>query len=141
MLKSTYLKQKRSLKKRIREAIADLEALEKEPIEENKGQKRVIVPQWCKPPWERRDGRQHVVYCEAKRKRDKEAVRAWWIFYNGEAKFKSDCYEKAVEFARMRFCFETAIWNYEDWELYKAKNPSIEAKLKEIELKRSETVS
>lgn len=135
MLKSTYLKQKRALKKRIRDAIADLEALDKEPIEESKGPKRVIVPQWCKPPLERRDGRQHVVYCEAKRKRDKEAVMAWWVFYNGEAKFKSDCYEKAVEFARIRFCFE------EDWELYKAKNSSIEAKLKEIELKRRETVS
>lgn len=87
---------------------------------------RRILPQWCRPFWERRDGAQHIVYCSAKRRRDKEPTTAFWLWLNGQPVAKSDTLEGAKSFAALRaMLYDTYVWDASQWEEELRRNPQI----------------
>lgn len=87
---------------------------------------RRILPQWCRPFWERRDGAQHIVYCSAKRRRDKEPTTAFWLWLNGQPVAKSDTLEGAKSLAALRaMLYDTYVWDASQWEEELRRNPQI----------------
>lgn len=106
-----------------------------EEKERPKKHRRRRPPEWCLPPWERKDGRQHIVYCTAQRpRRDKHPITAYWVWVGGRPVVKSDTMDGAKSLAKIRaMMYETYVWDAEDWEKEKAANPQIEEVLKAYE--------
>lgn len=136
MTKSTYSRKRAELLRQL----ADLDA---QPIDPPtpRAVRRVRVPQWCRPFWERRDGRQHIVYMTAQRLRDKVPTTAYWLWCDGQPKAKSETMDGAKQLARMRFGYDTFVWDAEQWDEYKAAHPEIGRKLAEIAAKAAKTES
>ena len=130
MTKSTYTRKRRELLARLKKTHAELLALEHEPIEVMVRPAQNRIPQWCKPWWERRDGNQHIVYCTATKNGIKRT--GWWLWCDGRAKVMSDSIENAKALARIRFCYDTLIWDVEQWDKYVKEHPAITDKLKEL---------
>lgn len=130
MTKSTYSRKRAELLRQL----ADLDAQPIDPPAPRKAVRRVCVPQWCRPFWERRDGRQHIVYCTAaRRKYGENPVAGYWIWLNGEPKVMAPTMAKAKGLARIRgLVYETYVWDAEQWDEYKAAHPEIGQKLAEI---------
>lgn len=127
MTKATYNRKRAELLKQL----ANLDA---QPIDPSapRSARGVRVPQWCRPFWERRDGRQHIVYTTAQRRRDKEPSMAYWLFCDGQPKAKAATMDGAKQLAHMRCCYNTYVWDAEQWDEYKAAHPEIGQKLAEI---------
>lgn len=89
-------------------------------------------PEWCLPPWERKNGAQNIVYCRAMRaRRDKEPVEAWWVWTDGKPVVKSDTLEGAKALAGMRaMLYDTYVWDAGDWEKTVAADPQMQEVLK-----------
>lgn len=69
-----------------------------------------------KPPWERRDGRSHVVYMTHAKNKGGKAMTGWWVWQDGHATM---CFEKKEE-APFACCHrEIFVWAVEDWEEWK----------------------
>ena len=119
----------RRLMKREAEIMAEMKA-EEEKRKKRKAaaakSPRRILPEWCKPFWERRDGVQHIVYCSAKRKRDKEPITAFWVWFNGHPVAKSDTLDGAKGLAALRaMLYDTYVWDASQWEKELRRNPQI----------------
>ena len=129
MTKATYMRKRREL-------LAQLADLDAQPIDEPQRQTppRRRVPTWCRPWWERRDGRQHIVYCTAARRKYKENPKTgYWLWQNGEPKVVATTMDAAKGLARIRgLGYETYIWDAEQWDEYKREHPEIEQKLREL---------
>lgn len=129
MTKSTYSRKRAELLRQL----ADLDAQPIDPPAPRRAVRRVCVPQWCRPFWERRDGRQHIVYTTAQRRRDREPTTAYWIFRDGQAVAKAATMAAAKTLAHYRsMLYETYVWDAEQWDEYKAAHPEIGQKLAEI---------
>ncbi len=129
MTKATYMRKRKEL-------LAQLADLDAQPIDEPKPRQemRRRVPTWCRPWWERRDGRQHIVYCTAARRKYKENPKTgYWLWQNGEPKVVATTMDAAKGLARIRgLGYETYIWDAEQWDEYKREHPEIEQKLREL---------
>ena len=137
MTKATYNRKRAAL-------LAQLADLDAQPIDPPapRSARRIIVPQWCKPFWERRDGRQHIVYTTAKRRRDKVPTTAYWIFRDGKAVAKAATLADAKTLAFIRsFGYDTYVWDAEQWDEYKANHPEVGRKLAEIAAKAAKKES
>lgn len=98
MTKATYNRKRAAL-------LAQLADLDAQPIDTpapRSAARGVRVPQWCRPFWERRDGRQHIVYTTAQRRRDREPSTAFWIFRDGQAVAKAATMAAAKTLAHLR---------------------------------------
>ena len=119
-----------------KELLAQLADLDAQTIDEPQRQTppRRRVPTWCRPWWERRDGRQHIVYCTAARRKYKENPKTgYWLWQNGEPKVVATTMDAAKGLARIRgLGYETYIWDAEQWDEYKREHPEIEQKLREL---------
>lgn len=89
-------------------------------------------PEWCLPPWERKNGAQNIVFCEAMRARiDKSPVPAWWVWRDGRPVCKSDTLQGAKDLAALRsMIYDTYVWDAGDWEKTVATDPQIQEVLK-----------
>lgn len=129
MTKATYMRKRREL-------LSQLAKLDAQPIDSPKPRKTASrrIPSWCKPWWERKDGRQHIVYCTAaRRKYNENPVTGYWIWLNGEPKVMATTMEKAKALARMRgMIYETYVWEAEQWDRYIELHPEIGQTLKEF---------
>ncbi len=129
MTKATYMRKRREL-------LAQLADLDAQPIDEPRPRQivRRRVPTWCKPWWERRDGRQHIVYCTAaRRKYNENPATGYWIWLNGEPKVMAPTMAKAKGLARIRgLVYETYVWDAEQWDRHMEAHPEIGQKLKEL---------
>ena len=137
MTKATY-NRKRA------EQLQQLADLDAQPIDTPapRSARGVQVPQWCRPFWERRDGRQHIVYTTAKRRRDKDPSAAYWIFRDGKAVAKAETMQDAKTLALIRsFGYDTYVWDAEQWDEYKSNHPEIGQKLAEIAARAAKTES
>lgn len=98
-------------------------------MEREKRKARILrrrLPQWCRPFWERRDGVQHIVFCSAKRRRDKEPTTAFWLWFNGQPVAKSDTIDGAKSLAALRaMMYDTYVWDASQWEEEMRRNPQI----------------
>jgi hypothetical protein len=122
-----------------RELLAQLADLDAQPIDPPapRSTRRVRIPQWCRPFWERRDGRQHIVYTTAQRRGDREPTTAYWVFRDGQAVAKAATMQDAKTLALLRsFAFDTFVWDAEQWDEYKRSHPEIEEKLREVSTRR-----
>ena len=124
-----------SMRKR-KELLAQLADLDAQTIDEPQRQTppRRRVPTWCGPWWARRDGRQHIVYCTAARRKYQENPKKGdWLWQNGEPKVVATTMDAAKGLARIRgLGYETYIWDAEQWDEYKREHPEIEQKLREL---------
>ncbi len=127
MTKATYMRKRKEL-------LAQLADLDAQPIDEPKPRQivRRRVPTWCRPWWERRDGRQHIVYCTAARRRDKQPSTAYWLWRDGEPRTKSATMHGIKQLAHMYFGYETYVWDAEQWDRHMEAHPEIGQKLKEL---------
>lgn len=135
MTKATYMRKRRELLAKLSGINAQIADLDAQPIDAPRPRResRRRIPSWCKPWWERRDGRQHIVYCTVKRRRDAEPVTAWWLWMDGKPKCKSDTEAGIKQLAFVRsFCFDTFVWDAKQWDEYKKFHPEIEEKLREL---------
>ena len=131
MTKATYMRKRREL-------LAQLAELDARPIDRPKTRKsaRRRIPSWCKPWWERRDGRQHIVYCTAaRRKYGEDPATGYWIWLNGEPRVMATSMDKAKSLAHLRaMLYETYVWDAEQWDRHMELHPEISQKLKELEV-------
>ena len=129
MTKATYMRKRKAL-------LAQLADLDAQPIDEPQRQTppRRRVPTWCRPWWERRDGRQHIVYCTAAWRKYKENPKTgYWLWQNGEPKVVATTMDAAKGLARIRgLGYETYIWDAEQWDRHMEAHPEIGQKLKEL---------
>ncbi len=131
MTKATYMRKRRELLAQLAEL--DAQPIDK-PIDKPKQTTRRHIPTWCRPWWERRDGRQHIVYCTAaRRKYNENPVAGYWIWLNGEPKVMATTMDKAKALACIRgLVYETYVWDAEQWDEYKKAHPEIGQKLAEL---------
>ena len=136
MTKSTFNRKRRELVRQVAELNARLAELDAMPIDPPKPKlkpSRPRIPEWCKPFWERRDGNQHIVFCTAKRKRDRAPFAAYWLFLNGKPVAQSATLDGAKGLASLRsMLYNTMVWDYCQWEQWKSQHPEIDQELDRI---------
>lgn len=129
MTEATYKRKRKEILRHIAELNGRLVELDGQLIV--KSRLRPRIPQWCKPPWERRDGIQHIVYCTVKRRRDRKPIEAFWLWKDGVPKCHADTMDGIKSLAAMRsFAFDTYVWDASQWDEFKASHPEIDAELK-----------
>lgn len=130
MTEATYRRKREEILRQIAELNGRLNELDSQPIVKPSPCSRPRIPQWCKPFWERRDGIQHIVYCSAKRKRDREPIKAFWMWMDGVPRCHANTLEGIKALAAMRFAYTTYVWDASQWDEFKATHPEIDAELK-----------
>lgn len=135
MTKPTFNRKRRELVRQIVELNERLAVLDAMPIDPPKPKpNRPRIPEWCKPFWERRDGNQHIVFCTAKRKRDREPFAAYWLFLNGKPIAQSATLDGAKGLASLRsMLYTTMVWDYCQWGQWKSQHPEIDQELSKID--------
>lgn len=118
-----------------RAIIAEIRA--KEAKDAPKKPRRRRPPEWCLPPWERKNGCSNVVYITTTRSRLKGAkgLEGYWLFEDGKPRLclgnNSQSWRGMADWAAT---YETInLWSADNWELEKAANPQIAEVLKAYE--------
>lgn len=92
--------------------------------EESKGKPKVPrMPEWCKAPWERKDGKSHIVYGKFSRRKGGTPMEGYWLWENGKP---IRCSSDKAGCAWMASNDNISVWDPSEWEEYKSKHPEID---------------
>lgn len=86
--------------------------------------------EWALAPWERRDGRSHVVVMAYSRRTGGQPMFGAWLWEDGRALM---CFRTPHDCTWMASHDEICVWDEDDWKAHKSAHPEISAELARVE--------